>query len=154
VAPGLSILVYPSDIALQGEKPIVARTRAAIVARLTHTEAYLTASAEAQRFEDRLAAIRDGGVLDADAFRGLDEELARVAVPYDDWETLYRLRLQVENELRGSRSGLPGAPHAAESPSAAGSRASLPEWGAAVGMIALLLADVILRLGDLRGHRS
>ena len=35
----LSALVYPSDIALLGEKAVVARARAAIVGRLTLTEA-------------------------------------------------------------------------------------------------------------------
>jgi hypothetical protein len=111
-ARGLSILVYPSDLAFQGEKPVVARARAAVVARLTETEAYLTSSAETQAIEDRLAGMARSGMADPALFREIDETLARLTVPPEDWEILYRLRLQVENELRLPDASQPatGAP--------------------------------------------
>ena len=106
---GLSALVYPSDIALLGEKAVVARARAAIVARLTLTEAYLTSAEETQKVEDRLAAIAlTPGSATPATFRALDEELAALTVAYDDWETLYRLRLQVENQARLPDASEPG----------------------------------------------
>src|SRR4051794_38850579 len=53
----LEVLVYPSDVAVQGSKDEVARARAAIADRLTHAPAYLTMTEEAEALEDRLAAV-------------------------------------------------------------------------------------------------
>jgi hypothetical protein len=158
---GISILVYPSDIALLGRKPTVARTRAAIVARLTATAAYVTAAEETQQIEDeleRLAFAPDPGPM---PFRRLDARLATLAVPFDDWETLYRLRLQVENRVRLPDASEPGtgapetvaerAPEPVE-PVRAGS-AEGERWRAralAAGFVTLLLADVAVWLGDRR----
>ena len=101
---GLGILIYPSDIALLGPKELVARARAAIARRLTFADVYLTSATESQQIEDRLTEISRADHVSAADFRPIDELLTTLVVPYDDWETLYRLRLQVEHEAR-----LPGA---------------------------------------------
>jgi hypothetical protein len=97
---GLQIIVYPSDVALLGRKELVSQARAAVARRLTSADAYLTSAKESEQIEDRLAEIaRKPRVVAAD-FRPIDELLTMLVAPYDEWETLYRLRLQVEQERR------------------------------------------------------
>jgi hypothetical protein len=109
--PALEVLVYPSDVAISGRKDEMARARAAIAKELTETPAYMTTSAEAERIEDVISEIaRD----DAPATSGrvtatrrrlrrLDAAIARLRVPFDEWETIYRQRLQVERDLLARR---------------------------------------------------
>jgi hypothetical protein len=154
---GISVLVYPSDIALLGEKGVVARARAAVVARLTLTEAYLTAAEETEKVEDRLAQLGKAppGTVSADTFRQIDEELAALTVPYDDWETLYRLRLQVENQTRLPDASEPGtgSPQVtAPQPAPAVAGESRLSWALAAGVLTLLLADVAVWFGDRRSR--
>jgi hypothetical protein len=71
-------------------------------------------SAEGQEIEDQLARLGTagsaiGGRLAADArarFAAIDERLMGLAVPTDEWDILFRLRLQVERDLlAGAGSG-------------------------------------------------
>jgi hypothetical protein len=100
--PALEITVHPSDVAMSGGKEHVARARAALASRMTFTAAYQTTTKEAQEIEDALEAIASS--LDqAAAWHGLDsvdERLASLTVEHEDWEVLYRQRLQVERALR------------------------------------------------------
>jgi hypothetical protein len=110
-APDLNVGVYPSDIAISGAAPERTRARAAILSRLTWTAAHLTMSAESQQIEDELAGLgiaggATGGRLAADAgarFAAIDERLMVLAVPTDEWDILFRLRLQVERDLLAGR---------------------------------------------------
>jgi hypothetical protein len=113
-APDLNVGVYPSDIAISGAAPERTRARAAILSRLTWTAAHLTMSAEGQEIEDELAHLgtaggATGGRLAADVsahFAAIDDRLMVLAVPTDEWDILFRLRLQVERDLlAGSGSG-------------------------------------------------
>ena len=88
-----------------------------MASRLTTSAAHLTISAEAQAIEDRLAALarpatatpdRPARFDDAAAaeFAAIDEQLATLKIPYEEWEVLYRQRLQVERDLRaGAMAG-------------------------------------------------
>jgi hypothetical protein len=96
----LEIVVYPSDVALLGREKLVFQGRAAVARRLTFAEAYLTSAMESEAIEDRLADIAGQPTVVAADFRPIDELLTTLAAPYDEWETLYRLRLQVEQERR------------------------------------------------------
>ena len=107
----LSILIYPMDLLISGKPWPVVRARAAMASRLTTSAAHLTVSAEAQGIEDRLAALarphqdtpdRPRGLDDAAAseFASIDEALVSLEIPYEEWEVLYRERLQVERDLR------------------------------------------------------
>ncbi len=100
-APALEVTIHPSDVAVVGSKEAVARARAAVAARLTRTEAYLTSSREAQEVEDAIRALQDarsaGDV--RQTLAAVDERLARLVVPYEEWEVLYRQRLQTERDL-------------------------------------------------------
>jgi hypothetical protein len=105
------------DVLISGKEAAVTRARAAIASRLTTSAAHLTVSAEAQAIEDRLMALaippgslrgerpRFDEVASAE-FAAIDEKLASIKVPYDEWEVLYRQRLQVERDLRaGAMAG-------------------------------------------------
>jgi hypothetical protein len=100
----MEVLVYPSDLAISGTKEMVARARAALAVRVSDAPAYLTTSAEAQRIEDRLDEIRHAAgsapvAATLDALHEIDRKLARLTVSYEEWDVLYRERLQVEHEL-------------------------------------------------------
>ena len=118
-SPAVEVLVYPSDVGIQGTKDNVARARAAIADRLTHAPAYLTLTEEAERVEDQLAAVSSSEAPLEErqaALKKIDEALASLTVPFDEWETLYRERLQVERDVLaaavGQTAGPPGAPGA------------------------------------------
>ncbi len=98
----LWILLYPSDVALVGKKELVARARAAVAVRLTFADVYMTSAKESEQIEDRLARLSGAHHLSATDLRPVDDLLASLAVPYDEWQTLYRLRLQVELQHRQS----------------------------------------------------
>jgi hypothetical protein len=119
--PDLRIGLYPSDIAISGLDRTRIRARAAIVSRLATSSSHLTTSAEAQGFEDRLIRLSDrwkgaaggnpAGV--TGAFAAIDGSLLALAVAPDEWDVLYRIRLQIERNLlqevirpAGSSSGL------------------------------------------------
>jgi hypothetical protein len=104
---GLQIIVYPSDVALLGRKDLVAQARTAVARRLTSADAYLTTAKESEQIEDRLSDIGRKSTVVAADFAPIDELLTKLVAPYDEWETLYRLRLQVEQERRLPDSSTP-----------------------------------------------
>ena len=102
----LEVTLHPSDVVITGAKAAVARARAAIATAMPFTAAYLTTSKEGQKIEDVLRAVAErrasGGAL-----AEVDRRLAQLVIPHDEWEVLYRERLQVEREARerGARPG-------------------------------------------------
>ena len=118
IGQDLEIGLYPSDISIGGKKLIVARARAAISTRLTSTAASMTTSAEAQAVEAmlerltkaRVAGAEPGGgaavdlAMAASTLAAVDQRLASLDVPHDEWEILYRQRLQVERDLLAGRA--------------------------------------------------
>jgi hypothetical protein len=149
--PDLEVLVYPSDVAISGNKTAMARARAAIAVELTRTPAYMTTSAESERIEDAILELagHDAVRMPAHVRRGrmqeLDAKIAKLAVPFDEWETVYRQRSQVERDLLAAevegRSA--GATSQAEQPP------SVLERLAAIGTVALIVADAMLLLANL-----
>jgi hypothetical protein len=134
----LDILIYPMDILISGKPDDVTRARAAMASRLTTSAAHLTVTAEGQSIEDRLTALGKGsGDPDhpprfdeaaAAEFAAIDEELATIRVPYEEWEVLYRQRLQVERDLRaGAMAG--EAVLGAETPGVGGPQEALATVG-------------------------
>jgi hypothetical protein len=154
----LEVALYPSDIAIAGQDKLVTRARAAIASRLVGTAAYLTTSAEAQRVEDRLEKLahagRPGQEADAE-LAAIDKVLATIEVPYEEWETLYRMRLQVERDLlAGNHPGttFPGARPERVARGSTARDASPFETAFALGAIGLVLLDVVLALRDRSGR--
>lgn len=162
----LDVLVYPSDVALSGTRESVARARAAIASQLTDSPAYMTASAEAERIEDEIRDVaaatdhvsRTGIGALTTRIRALDGRIARLLVPFDEWETVYRERLQIERDLLAKRIDLEQAGLAAQpaETSAARRRSNPVDWLIAGASIGLLTLDVVLllanRLGKTRRH--
>ncbi len=107
-ADGLEALVYPSDVALTGKSELVANARAAVARGLTYADAYLTTAKESEQIEDRLRELSTHHPVRSADFQTIDTLLASLAVPYDEWETLLRLRFQVEHEAGRRRPGTVG----------------------------------------------
>ena len=105
--PRLRIGVYPSDVAISGPQPQRGMARAAILSRLATTGAWLTTSAEAQAVEDLLAHVHERlsaspsvtPAMVAAEFAELDETLLDLEVPDEEWDILYRMRLQIERDV-------------------------------------------------------
>jgi hypothetical protein len=151
----LEIQLYPCDIAIAGQEILVTRARAALASRLASTAAFLTTSAEAQAIEarlERLARSGEGGPRAAAELASIDHDLATVNVPYEEWETLYRIRLQVERDLlAGHKPGetFPGGEQTtplARAPEA--EPASALQVALATLSIALVALDVALAIRE------
>ena len=105
--PRLRIGVYPSDVAISGPSPERGRARSAILMGLADTSAYLTTSAEAQSLEDLFAHVQERlttstSLTPAEVVAEcaeIDETLANLKVSDEEWEILYRLRLQMERDV-------------------------------------------------------
>ncbi len=128
--PKLDVLIYPMDILISGRPEEVTRARAAIASRLTTSAANLTVTAEAQALEDEVTGLARGASdtsspprYDARAkqtLEDLDARLDRAPIPYDEWETVYRQRLQVERDLRARSMAEPGSATGEPSPAPGG----------------------------------
>lgn len=158
VGRDLEVALYPSDIAIAGRETNVTRARAAIASRLTGTSAFLTTAAEAQAVEERLERLAKSGQAgpEADAeLEAIDRILATLEIPYEEWEVLYRMRLQVERDLlAGHRPGqdFPGArADRAEGVATDRSPATL-EVAFAMVSIGLVIADLVLALRERFGR--
>jgi len=156
IGPDFEALIYPSDVAISGTKAKVASARAAISSRMIDVPAYLTTSAEAQRFEDDLAKARTNEDL-----RALDERLSSLTVPFEEWDVLYRERLQVELEwhVGGNQTlepGAAGAESSASSHPAGRAVVSQPtrlqplDLAIAAGGLGLIALDLVLLLTSRR----
>ncbi|HUQ42137.1 MAG TPA: hypothetical protein VM052_06530 [Candidatus Limnocylindrales bacterium] len=90
-APDFIMTVHPMDLTLSGKKRALAKGRAALVRELTFTQAYQTWSKEAHEIEDALTAAAEG---DADV-AAIAKRLDGLDLPFEEWEILYRMVLQV-----------------------------------------------------------
>jgi hypothetical protein len=154
----LEIQLYPSDVAVAGQEVRVNRARAAMASRLASTSAFMTTSAEAQGVEEKLQAIADRERMDEKAqldLLAVDERLAQIEIPYEEWEVLYRERLQIERDLLTGRTpgAVPGELPGTARPPVVGSgsppREPAPiESVVAAGLVGLLVLDVALALRE------
>ena len=151
--PGIEVLIHQSDIAISGGKAQVARARAAIASRLTSTAVYRTTSAEAQGIERRLEELAHDPAHATAELALIDEQLATLEIDADEWEVLYRIRLQVERDLLTGRP-VGTAPGSAGDSGAGPCRGSGPltEPAAGFGIAAmvgvLLLLDIVVTIRD------
>jgi len=105
-ADGLELYAYATNVAVLGREGAAHRARAAIERELALGEAYLTWSEQSQALEDELMRIHES---DPDDLRMLIGELDRLQeridsapITSDEWNVLYRLRLQMERAARSS----------------------------------------------------
>jgi hypothetical protein len=97
----VEVLAYATNVAIIGREEIAYQVRAAVEREAAFCDAYLTWNDEAQELEDELVAAgsRTNGDLDG-LRRRLDRIQARVdraSLNAEEWNVLYRLRLQVED---------------------------------------------------------
>lgn len=99
----LEILAYATNISILGPKEDAYRVRAALSRELAFQPTYLTWNEEAQAFEERLQELHRSANGDMDGFRTqLDEVQDQIDVASlntEEWNVLYRLRLQVEHDV-------------------------------------------------------
>jgi hypothetical protein len=151
--PNLEIQLYPSDIAIAGQEILVTRARAALASRLASTSAFLTTSAEAEAIEarlERLARSHPSASRAAAELASIDHDLATVKIPYEEWETLYRIRLQVERDLLAGHEpgtafpgGEPVTPLARQTESEPASALQVALATLSIGLVALDVALAI-----------
>jgi len=151
--PGIEVLIHQSDIAISGGKGEVARARAAIASRLTSTAAYRTTSAEAQEIEQRLEEVAHDPARAMAEFARIDEALATIELDADEWEVLYRIRLQVERDLLtgrpvGTAPGPAGDSGAQRVPQAKPRRVPSASLGIAASIAMLLLLDAVVTIRE------
>jgi hypothetical protein len=100
----LEILAYATNISVQGPKELTYRVRAAIERRLGFHEAYLTWNDEAQQIEDLLIELHRGATGSITTFvKRLDhiqDRMDSASIDSEEWNVLYRRRLQVELAVR------------------------------------------------------
>jgi len=147
--PGLALAVYPSDLALTGEKDDVARARALVARDVPSRDAWFTTTKEAQEIEDRLAALETAAPSRRAALLpDIDRDLLNLTVDQDTFEVLYRRRLQlaVDPEADVSEDDAP-RPTPAEPMASPRRRISL---GSVVGLAVAVLAALDLALVTLR----
>jgi hypothetical protein len=158
VGRDIEVALYPSDIAIAGRETKVTRARAAVASRLTGTPAFLTTAAEAQAVEERLERLAKratpGPEADAE-LAAIDRVLATLEIAYDEWEVLYRMRLQVERDLlAGNRPGqdFPGARSDRAQRATTDPAAGNLEVAFAMVSIGLVIADLILAVRERFGR--
>ena len=110
-APNVEVLLHPSDMVISGREADASRARAIIAENLTFTRAYLTWDKEANEMEDALRRISDsvqaGAGVDALArLRAIEERMHKLTLPYEEWEVLFRQKLQVERSALRRVAGL------------------------------------------------
>lgn len=96
----VQIYAYATNVSITGPREDTYRIRAAVERELAFSEAYLTWSGEAQELEDELMAAHESANGDVDAMRerldGIQERIDTASLNGEEWNVLYRLRLQVE----------------------------------------------------------
>jgi hypothetical protein len=99
----VEILAYATNVAIQGPKRDAYRVRAALERELAFRNAYLTWNEEAQAFEDDLQRLHQSSDGDLEALRAeldaVQERIDVASLNTEEWNVLYRLRLQVEQDV-------------------------------------------------------
>jgi len=150
--PGLKLAVYPSDLALTGEKDDVARARALVTRDVPSKDAWFTTSKEAQKVEDRLAALESADAATrAAVLPDIDRDLLDLTIDQDTFEVLYRRRLQLavssEEDVSDDAEPRPALPEPTWPPRG---RLSL---GSLVGLVVAVLTAIDLAFVALRDRR-
>ncbi len=102
-ADGLQLFAYATNVAVLGPSGKAHRARAALERELPFDRAWITWSEDARDLEDAIVqAYRDAADDPAALHRRLDEVQERVdseSLNVEEWNLLYRLRLQAEHEV-------------------------------------------------------
>jgi hypothetical protein len=100
VADDLEVLAYATNVAILGPKERAYEVRAAVQREAAFSDAYLTWNDDAQELEDALIAAGNSGDGDREPLKErldrVQERIDRASLNSEEWNVLYRLRLQVE----------------------------------------------------------
>lgn len=100
---GLEIMAYATNVSILGPKEDAYRVRAALEREFAFHPTYLTWNEEAQKFEDVLQELHRTANGDVDALRAkldeVQEEIDVASLNSEEWNVLYRLRLQLEQDV-------------------------------------------------------
>lgn len=103
----LEIFAYATNISIQGPKEETYRVRAAIERKLGFHGAYLTWSDDAQELEESLLEAHREADGDVERLRErldeIQEEMDIASLNGEEWNVLYRRRLQIELAARADR---------------------------------------------------
>jgi hypothetical protein len=103
------IYAYATNISITGPKEDTYRIRAAVERELAFCDVYLTWSEDAQGLEDDLMAAHAESDGDVDAVRQrldeIQERMDTASLNGDEWNVLYRLRLQIEQAASRQADG-------------------------------------------------
>lgn len=108
VGDDIEVFAYATNISILGPAEEAHLIRAAVERELAFRDAHITWNEEAQAFEDQLMGVHAESNGDVDAIRerldGLQDRIDRATLSSEDWNVLYRLRLQIEHRVtRGDR---------------------------------------------------
>lgn len=99
-ADSAELYAYATNVAILAPEEDAYRIRAALERELAFCDAYLTWSDDAQELEDELIRVHESGNGDLAALRkrldSLQERIDQTSLNSEEWNVLYRLRLQVE----------------------------------------------------------
>jgi hypothetical protein len=113
-ADGVEIYAYATTISVQGPKEEAYRVRAAIERELGLDDAYLTWNDDAQEIEDALLDAQRSADGDVEALRErlavIQERMDTASLNSEEWNVLFRRRLQIEAAAAARADGdaLPG----------------------------------------------
>lgn len=101
-AADVEVALFAMNLSVTAPKDDVYRIRAALHKRLALTEAFLTWSEVPQHFEAELMKLHFSKDLTLEkriaALEALQDEIDAAPLKSDEWDVLYRLRLQVERD--------------------------------------------------------
>lgn len=104
----LRVIVYATNVGILGAEAEAHRARAAIERELAFSRAFLTWSSTSQAFEEQLrrlyrAHCQGGGDLTHELDE-LQDRMDEAPLQTDEWNLLYRLRLQLQREAQDGRT--------------------------------------------------
>ncbi|HEX3015603.1 MAG TPA: hypothetical protein VHQ46_04405 [Desulfobacteria bacterium] len=94
------VIVYPTDLVIEGSPPNVVLARNILAKELTFSEAFFTWDGQAHALEEKINAVRKR-ILSGDYrvlpdLASLESRLDHAPIPYGEWQTLYRQILQLK----------------------------------------------------------
>ncbi|MEO5986201.1 MAG: hypothetical protein ABIW50_07680 [Candidatus Limnocylindria bacterium] len=102
-AAGLDIMAYATNVSILGPKEDAYRARAAIEREFAFQPTYLSWNEDAQHLEDALRNVHRSADGDVEVLRlKLDEiqdKIDTASLNTEEWNVLYRLRLQLEQDV-------------------------------------------------------
>lgn len=107
-ADGLEIYAHATNVSIQGPKELTYRVRAAIERHLGFQDVYLTWDDDAQKIEAAILDAHREARGNVDALRrrldAIQERMDAESLNSEEWNVLYRRRLQVELAARSGRT--------------------------------------------------